>query len=305
MRTGLEQVSRVKRIAEETNVSKILNDLRRELTMGEKLALCDNVAIVTGNLGRCLQKKHPKDELSPGGAWKKGSGKMVVQLLLQGMNPARFRDAVKLQLAWKDGDSDSPSKLMAIMDAQLDKFEAAEKILGVRISNTVTDKPKGKRRGEDVGRVGKETASKRNGSKSGVNVDGVKTFWRTCFVCGEQGHKKDRCPTRTESGKKATAQPQRSSSAIAPSVGISTGAKLRAPSSASSSVPQGPASRTRSAVAEKPAVSYRTVSVEIQEKEEGRVDQVQRRLEMGLEQIECFVQSWLGRHRTFHMRRLG
>ena len=54
MRTGLEQVSRVKRIAEETNVSKILNDLRRELTMGEKLALCDNVAIVTGNLGRCL-----------------------------------------------------------------------------------------------------------------------------------------------------------------------------------------------------------------------------------------------------------
>ena len=26
---------------------------------------------------------------------------MVVQLLLQGMKPARFRDAVKLQLAWR------------------------------------------------------------------------------------------------------------------------------------------------------------------------------------------------------------
>ena len=128
-----------------TNVGKILNDLRRELAMGEKLALCDNVAIVTGNLSRCLQKKHLKDELSSGGAWKKGAGKMVVQLLLQGMNPARFRDAVKLQLAWEDGDSDSPSKLMAIMDAQLDKYEAAEKILGVCISNTVTDKPKDKR----------------------------------------------------------------------------------------------------------------------------------------------------------------
>ena len=55
---------------------------------------------------------------------------MVVQLLLQGIKPARFRDAVKPQLAWEDR-ADSPSKLMAIMDAQLDKFEAAEKNLGV------------------------------------------------------------------------------------------------------------------------------------------------------------------------------
>ena len=67
---------------------------------------------------------------------------MVVQLLLQGMKPARFRDAVKLQLAWEEGDSDSPSKLMTIMNAQLDKFEAAEEILGVRINNTESDKPK-------------------------------------------------------------------------------------------------------------------------------------------------------------------
>ena len=29
-----------------------------------------------------------KDKMCPGGAWKKGAGKMVVQLLLQGMNPA-------------------------------------------------------------------------------------------------------------------------------------------------------------------------------------------------------------------------
>ena len=121
----------------------------------------------------------------------------------------------------------------------------------------------------------KETVGKRNGRKSRVNGDdGVKTFWGTCFVCGEQGHKKDRCPTRKESDKKATAQPQRSSSAITPSVGVLTGARLRAPSSASSSVTQGPASRMRSAVAGKPAVSYRTVSVETQEKEEGHADQV-------------------------------
>ena len=83
---------------------------------------------------------------------------MLVQLLLQGMKPARFRDAVKLQLAWEDGDSDSPSKLMAIMGAQLVKFEAAEEILGVRISNTVSDKPKDKRQGKDVW-----TSGERNG----------------------------------------------------------------------------------------------------------------------------------------------
>ena len=75
---------------------------------------------------------------------------------------------------------------MAIMDAQLDNFEAAEELLGVHISNTASDKPKDKRQGKDVGRVGKETVGKRNGSKSRVNGDDdVKPFWGTCFVCGE------------------------------------------------------------------------------------------------------------------------
>ena len=290
IRTGLENVARVKRVAEE-NVSNICNDLRRELTMGDKLALCDNVAMVTGNLSRYLQEKILKDELCPGGAWIKGAGQMMVQLLLQGMKPARFRDVVKLQLAcWEDGDSDSPGKLMAIMDAQLNKFEAAEEILGFRISNTGSDKPKDKRQGKDVGQVGKETASKRNGRKSRVNVDdGAKTFWGTCFVCGEQGRKKDRCPTRTESDKKATAQPQRSSSAIVSSAGISTGARLRAPSLASSS-----ASSTRSAVAGKPALSHPTVSVETQEKEEGHADPVQRRPDICPEQIEMLRTELVG-----------
>ena len=66
---------------------------------------------------------------------------------------------------------------MAIMDAQLDKFEAAEETLGVRISNTGTDKPKDKRQCKDIGRVGKETAVERNGSKTRENFDdGVMTF---------------------------------------------------------------------------------------------------------------------------------
>ena len=40
---------------------------------------------------------------------------------------------------------------MAIMDAQLDTFEAADEIQGVHISNTVSDKPKDKVKGKDVG----------------------------------------------------------------------------------------------------------------------------------------------------------
>ena len=99
IRTGLEKVARVKRVAGEADVSEIRNDLRQELTMGDKLALCDNVAMVTGNLRRYLQKKNLTYELCPGEAWKRGADKMVVQLLLQGVKPAHFRDAVKLQLS--------------------------------------------------------------------------------------------------------------------------------------------------------------------------------------------------------------
>ena len=174
----MEKIPRVKRVAKEMNVHKIRNNLRRDMTIGDKLPLCDNLAMMTENLSRYLQEENFKDKLCPGGAWKKGAGKMVVQLLLQDMKLAWFRDAVKQQLAWEDGDYDSPSKSMAIMmNGQLDKFEAMEEIRGVRISNAVSDKPKDKRQGKVVGRVGKETAGKRNGSKPRVNGDdGMKTF---------------------------------------------------------------------------------------------------------------------------------
>ena len=100
---GLEKVVRVEQVAEKMNVHKIRTDLRWEVTMGDQLSLCDNVAMVAGNLSRYLQDKNLKDELCLGGAWKKGAGKMVRQLLLQGMKPARFRDAVKQQLLGKMG----------------------------------------------------------------------------------------------------------------------------------------------------------------------------------------------------------
>ena len=209
IRSGLEKVPRVERVAGTMNVHKIRNDLRRELTMGDKFSLCDNVAMATWTLSRYVQEKDLKDELCPGRTWKKSAIKMMVQLLLHGMKPAGFSDAVKKQLAWEDGNSDSPSKLIAIItDAQLNRFEAAEEILGIRIisNNAVSDEPKDTRQGKDVGRVGKETAGRRRGSKSRVNGDdGVNTFWGTCFVCGEQAQKKKHHPTRKESYKKATA----------------------------------------------------------------------------------------------------
>ena len=111
---------------------------------------------------------------------------MVVQLLLQGIKPTRFRNAMKQQLAWEDGGSNSPCKLMAIIDVQLNTFETAKEMLGVRVSNALSDKPKDKIQGKYVRRAGKETAGKRNGSKSRVNGDdGVKTFSGPYFVCGE------------------------------------------------------------------------------------------------------------------------
>ena len=71
---------------------------------------------------------------------------MVVQLLLQGMKPVRFRDAVKLQLAWEEGDSDSPSKLMTIMNASWissrsrRKFSGFVLIIRSRISRKTKDR---------------------------------------------------------------------------------------------------------------------------------------------------------------------
>ena len=57
IRICLENVARIKRVTEVMNIHKIRNDLRRELTMGDKLTLCDKVAMVARNLSQCLQEK--------------------------------------------------------------------------------------------------------------------------------------------------------------------------------------------------------------------------------------------------------
>lgn len=57
LRTDLEKVARVKRLAEETGVSKIRNDITRGFTMGDKMALYDSAAMVTGNLSHTSRRK--------------------------------------------------------------------------------------------------------------------------------------------------------------------------------------------------------------------------------------------------------
>ena len=205
-----------------------------------------------------------------------------------------FRDAVKQQLAWEYGDSDSPSKLMAVMDAQLDKFEAAEAILGVRARDAVSEKPKDKTQCNDGGRVKKNAVGKKNGSQSRGSGGGERTFWGAYYACGEQGHTKAQCPTRKGRDKKAAGQQQTSSSVTTPSSSASVGTRPRAPASASSSVAQGPASRTRSAVSGKPTVSHRAVLVGSQDKGNGHADSVQDRLGVCLEQIQMLRMELVG-----------
>ena len=80
----------MKRVAEQMNVHKIRYDLRRESTMGVKLSLYDDAAMVPDWESKPIYSGEKlKDELCSGCAWKKGAGKMVVQLLLKGMKPAR------------------------------------------------------------------------------------------------------------------------------------------------------------------------------------------------------------------------
>ena len=42
--------------------------------MGDKLSLCDNIAMVTGDLNQYPQEKNVKNELCPGGSRKKSVG---------------------------------------------------------------------------------------------------------------------------------------------------------------------------------------------------------------------------------------
>lgn len=50
---------------------------------------------------------------------------------MQGMNLARIKDADIQQLERIEVESGPPRILMAVMDARLDKFESAEKLLEI------------------------------------------------------------------------------------------------------------------------------------------------------------------------------
>lgn len=57
---------------------------------------------MAGNLSRFHQNKNLKEMLCPGRVLEKGNGKMMVQLLLEGMKLARYRDVVDQQLTKED-----------------------------------------------------------------------------------------------------------------------------------------------------------------------------------------------------------
>ena len=96
-------------------VNKIRHDLKRELSVGDQILLCDNVTIVTRHLSCYDEKKISRMCYVLERACKKGAGKMAAQLLLQGMKPVSIRDSIKQQLAREDDNSDSPSNFMAVM----------------------------------------------------------------------------------------------------------------------------------------------------------------------------------------------
>ena len=51
--------------------------------------------------------------------------------MLLGLRPARYRDAVRLQLQFLYDDAECPTSFLEVMELELEKFEAAEETLGV------------------------------------------------------------------------------------------------------------------------------------------------------------------------------
>ena len=226
---------------------------------------------------------------------------------MQGMKPARFRDAVKLQLTWEDGDPDSPSKLLAIMDAQLNRFEAAEEVLGVRISNTGSDNPKDIRQGEGVGRVGKETASKRNGSNLRMNVDdGVLRRFGVLVSCvGSKVMRRNgarlawRVTRRRVRNLKGQVRPSHLQLAFRLELGSVLRRRPHRPFH--KALPAGRALRLPG----NRLCHSRPFRWKSKRRKKGMLIKCRGAVTCAWNILKCFVQSWLGRRRTTYMRRPG
>ena len=168
----------------------------------------------------------------------------------------------------------------------------------------MSDEPKDKRQGKDVGRVGKETVGKRNGSKLRVNGnDGVKPFWGTCFVCGEQAIRRTavrfaRRVTRSQL-RSFRVRPLHSLLAFQLELGFVLHRRPRRPFH--KVLPAGralllPGNRL---------CHIGPFRWEPKRRKKGMLIKCRDSLTYAWNILKCFVRSWLGRRRTTHMRRPG
>ena len=88
--------------------------------MDERKSIRDSITMVSGNLVKYLRQRGLKSKLPPDGRWSKGSRSLVVHQILLGLKPARYRDAVRLQLQFSFDDAECPTSLMGVRELQLD-----------------------------------------------------------------------------------------------------------------------------------------------------------------------------------------
>ena len=190
---------------------------------------------------------------------------------------------------------------MAIMDAQLDTLEIAEEIQGVCISNPVSDKPEGK----DVGRVGKETAGKINRSKSHVvNGDnGVKTFGELIYCVGSKAIRRAaarlvrRVTRRQIRSPRGQVRPSHLLLAVRLELCSVLRRRPRCPFHKTL-----PAGRALLLPGNRLLCHIGPFWWKPDRRKKGTLIKCTGALTCAWNRLKCFVRSWLGRHRTTHMR---
>jgi len=107
----------------------------------ERKSIRDNITMVLGNLAKYLREWGLKSKLCRTSRWDNDPERLVVKQMLLGLRTARCRDAVWQELQFSYDDADCPTLLIEVMVLQLDKFEAAEEVLGVMATDRSTGEP--------------------------------------------------------------------------------------------------------------------------------------------------------------------
>lgn len=193
--------------------------------MSESKSIQDNITAVNEDLAEYIRKHFLQVQLMTRGVWKRGVGKQIIKLVVQGMNPSKFQAAVRQRLEFECIDS-NPDNVVRAMNEELLVFKKAERVLSVKaqdgrlLSRKDTRRPPS-RPAANKARPTRLRLAQRPTAEPAV---GEGRFGLPVNTCGEVGHKKVNCPQRLS----------------APDG--STGSKQPAPATAKA---QEPASRTR------------------------------------------------------------